>query len=479
VSIASIEARGEDMYENLFLQLEQLLTYIYRADKDAKIFVYDEGRRKEDSTFITSVDNYRQITANRRMQTLTAYFDGANPRGDGSKMRMSMLIGTSSTHDDFRLEMKGWLEDNHHFFGERPLQLPNIVEVGWGLFSLPKTDAQALSEAVSAFCGFPVGCQWKSIATAQYEDVKVKAVHFTVDENFQSGDHRALCIVFKANKKFGFPLGILSWFVPLYFLSKGRIGKDQCIRMRARQEVFFQKIKMSNYFTRDWPTLDIKEVKLWGHTLREYLMDVRTKNNPDIQLFLGINKAWRKSGHIVTFLPKYADEAEQVVDGFLQYLRHYCRPPTPRHFNSLFSGAAITSAENTRWNPIEYRIQSAETEQLDDLDNPSSVQDWENLEDFDVETTPTVEVDRTEMEQAPARAPPTDVDTMFTPMTNIEMISLGPDRAHAQPTQQPQVRNVRIEIRPTLEDGVRYAVGAPVPLAPTRASRNSSTTRNP
>jgi hypothetical protein len=477
LTVKSMEAEGEEMYENLFMQLEGLVKELFRADKTLKIFVYDECRRESDSTFIRSLDNYKEIMADRRMEVLTAYFEGAEPRGDGGKIHIKMLIGTEKTEKIITTQVGVWSKGGNHWFGERVLQLPDIVEVGWSLFSLPGTDLAAMAEATQAFCGFPVGLKYKTIDSDNDHNDKLRAIHFSVDQNFQNHDREILCKVFKANKVSGFPMGIISWFIPLHHTSKGVVGKNKMLRRRARQARFLAKIKDSFTITTHWPLLDDPSDKLEGLTLREALMDVRTKANREDHLFVGITKPWKRAGDKVTYTPNNKDEAVEVISNFLPYLRFYLRPTKRNQFDRLFTKEAVDKANRSRWNHQQYRCQDVLTDQLDEVDaeKPNA---WEDLEeDEEIEEQPNVTIDRTDMEvvEAETTTQGDEVDTTYSPVTHIDMISLGPDNGESEPIQVPQVSIEAIAKRPIEKVGVRYAVGAPIPTNPIRKVRVNTT----
>jgi hypothetical protein len=343
---------------------------------------------------------------------------------------------------------------NGNFFTIRALQLQNTTEVGWGLFSLSKTDTDALAAETSLFCGFPVGCQWKKITSGQVPAPgapRVSAVHFSVDSRYQAHDRAILTAVFHHSKKQGFPLGIFTWFVPVSNHTR-EDPQSQALAQyyKGRQEGFCERIFNSDTLSLDFHTIDQTNPVL-GKTVREYIMSIKTQRKPSVSLFLGINKHYLyENWFVISFKPRYRREAIEVSDGLLSYMRQYEKPQDKHAFDSMFALAAVNRANVSYWDPTQYRIRNDVTEHYEAMQNNMQIAiDQDLLSDDDEDDNTPMPVFEQNIQD--------DDETVYSTTTHVPMNEIPPDNPRTD--EEIQQDGIALASRPSVPTGVPFEQG--------------------
>jgi hypothetical protein len=455
------QENDEDMYAHLFNEIEEFIGLIEDTDKTAKIFIHDEHDRRQNKSFIQGVDSFRAKINIRNVALLQKYFAGAVPKKNGKPINMKILMGGASPSSEYKEQLEAWAQ-NGHWFGVRPLQMQNTMEVGWGLFSVRKTDPDALAAETSSFCGFPVGCHWKKIASRGVPSPgspTVQAIHFSVDIRYQAHDRTILTRVFHHTKSTGFPLGIFTWFVPVANHTREDDHSDALAAYyKGKQEDFCVKNFNSDTIMLDFHTIN-KVNETLGKTIREYVMNIKTRNDPKVSLFLAINKHYKYSNWVVvSYKPRHKREAAEVLDGLLNYMRYYEKPTDQSAFDSMFVASTVVKANAAQWDPVQYRVRNDTTDQYETMkDNMKAAYDQELLsEDEDEDETPMPCFEHNLNEVA-------DDETVHTTTTHVPTTNLPPDNPRTN--EEIQQQGIALASRPSVSAGVPFVIGEQDPNA--------------
>jgi hypothetical protein len=364
-------------------------------------------------------------------------------------------MGGACSAQTYKTQLVGWAT-NGNFFSVRALQMQNTMEVGWGLFSIAKTDTEALAAETSSFCGFPVGCQWKKITSRQPPAPgapRICAVHFSVDSRYQAHDRAILTAVFHHSKKQGFPLGIFTWFVPVTNHTR-EDPQSQALAQyyKGTQEAFCERILNSDTLSLDFHTIDQTNPVL-RKTAREYIMSIKTRRKPSAPLFLGINKHYQYDNwYVVSYKPRHRTEAMEVIDGLLSYMRQYEKPKDKHAFDSMFALAAVNRANVSYWDPTQYRIQNDVTEHYEAMqNNMQTAIDQELLSDDEDDGNATaMPVFEQDIQN--------DDETVYTTTTHVPMTDLPPDNPRTN--EEIQQNGIALASRPSVPTGVPFEPGS-------------------
>jgi hypothetical protein len=373
---------------HVLMRLSEFLSSVFEADDTACFYVVNNRDRETDSLAITA-NNYRSVLDERpSLPFWRKYFFWLMPRLRSGWRKVFFLMGHHETLEDIRADSEAEWHEKFWCY-EKVLQYDNTVEVGWAFRSHRNVNFEALAREVTRWCGFPVGVCWKGVMPYDRHR-KHHAVHFEVMGENAMADWLALCRLYRAQKKGGWPQEMNFRFVPT--LDNTNPEAQATVHdMRIRQRIFNDGV--SHWYTTDFADVDRYEKRLGG-TLREYLAAIPSSTRPGLKLLLGVNQARNTTelAYWVTALPQLHMEAFTVMHGLLPFMRYQEQPRKKKAFNKMFHPKVVKRAKGTEWDPEIGVVVSYETSHLSDMRRVD-----EDLEEF---VKPVLEREHLEARQA-------------------------------------------------------------------------------
>ena len=250
-----------------------------------------------------------------------------------------------------------WLREQQHGLWERSIQAEDTTVIGWLLNSLREMDLSALQEALFAMDPqLEVGLRWRLISLGRSgpipEEQRVRAVHIEVDKTKVEAIKPILYRIYGHDSVGPFPSGIKMRLVPEITPLMGLASRAKADKLRNRQANFVQYCMKAVSW--EIATLDYVDTTI-GHSLRQMIMTVRARNQPNLSLFHSIDAQWQGNGHVVTFVPEFESEARTVLAGLIPFL-HYLFPEHVERVNAMFTPAAVERSQEASWDPESYAV---------------------------------------------------------------------------------------------------------------------------
>ena len=211
-------------------------------------------------------------------------------------------------HGEFRMEysrrwediiqdLTPWLSDNRHGMYYQQLQCPNTTNLGWLLWSFRKIDVEVLQSTLLMEHGINVSLRYQNIVlhrgTTQPQD-KVMALHVISNKTEADRIAEVLKTIYPYDsERPTFPLGIVMRFIPHVFRLK-RDKLQKIARLRARQDNFLKAIEntIRPMNATSWEILTLDTNRADFGTLRQRIMEVRSRERPTEKLFLSVDTSF-------------------------------------------------------------------------------------------------------------------------------------------------------------------------------------------
>ncbi len=230
------------------------------------------------------------------------------------------------------------------------LQVKTTAKAGWLLGSHPTVlNARDLEDSLALLpemSGLPVEIRMEWISLDKGDKLKIKAAHILCAWESTLVCRRALNKIY--GKKMGeYPLGRNMRFVPN--IADKRFITTEATRKKVEMSVKKQRLWITHvssavsYIISD---LDYYESTI-GKTLRQALMQMRSKRSPDRNLFVAVDTSW--NGSFVSFLFKKDLEAE--VNGILPALPLVLQHKMGANVWNWFNEEARTNTAGYWWCP--------------------------------------------------------------------------------------------------------------------------------
>ena len=319
------------------------------------------------------------------LSTLKKYFPRLNPRAMGGEYFTTVRLGFSESLDGLVENNAWWFQEQKISMWPRPLQCEETTVLGWLLYSVREMDIKSLTTVLSDSSGIDFGLRWQTITLGQKgpisEENKIRAIHVEVDTCDAASAKRWLERTYGTRTLGPFPHGIKMRLVPELTPLTNTQSRVKIERLRARQARFCKKVVR----TRTWELTSLDYVSPdVGHSLRQLMMEIKSKEKPVLPLFHSVDLQWRGDGHVVTYLPEFESEARMMLIGLLTYLNFH-HPDKAEALETYFSDSAVERAVETKWDPDQYCMISADDERVDALVDADL--DYDLLDSDDDENT--------------------------------------------------------------------------------------------
>ena len=301
------------------------------------------------------------------ISTLKKYFPRLTPRAIGGEYFTTVRLGFSESLDGLLENNAWWFTEQKISLWPRPLQCEETTVLGWLLYSVREMDIKSLTTILSDSSGIDFGLRWRTITLGQKgqisEENKIRAIHVEADTCDAATAKRWLERTYGTRALGPFPHGIKMRLVPELTPLTNTQTRVKIERLRARQARFCKKVVRTR--TWDLTSLDYISPDV-GFSLRQKMMEIKSKDKPALTLFHTVDLQWRGDGHVVTYLPEFESEARMMLIGLLTYLNFH-HPDKAEALETYFSESAVERAAETKWDPDRYCMISADDERVDDL----------------------------------------------------------------------------------------------------------------
>lgn len=124
-------------------------------------------------------------------------------------------------------------------FGVWPcvLQVPDIVELGWLLYSTLQMDAKAYSKALSDALDVDIGVKYKAIFRGRGQKAMAKAMHVYCDARQEASARAAFNRIYSSRSK-SFPLNTKMRAVPTFMSLHTNSSQSNALKAMQRQQKF-------------------------------------------------------------------------------------------------------------------------------------------------------------------------------------------------------------------------------------------------
>jgi hypothetical protein len=253
-----------------------------------------------------------------------------------------------------------WLDSRRHGLYVQPLQVERTLPGGWFLFSQRSINTHSLAQALKTDHGIDVWFRFQTIsfgkASPTPANAQVKALHVSISAEEYDETRRVLYKIYNRRAK-TFPLGIRLRFIPWCYLNNNPAKLENLLALRKKQEIFLAGVNTMTSW--EITHLDTKKGPL---SLREMILQLRSKNDPNKPLFLSVDRAWNNASiHVFAFLPSVASEARHMITILLPTLERL----HGNYTNRYFTAAATERAATMRWDEARQEIITDEDELLE------------------------------------------------------------------------------------------------------------------
>ena len=327
--------------EQTVLTLQKFLKKLQFFDPKVKIELWYEG------TTNAPISKASDITP--RPSELEVYFPRIFFKEEGFTWYSGARIVHAIPMADLRKDMVRWMKQEGHGMFERMLQVADVAEVGWLVYSTWQMEADVLAQAIEDVINIKVGLRWKQIITGSREklsvDQQVKALHIEVASENRLAAQKALLATYGRRNTGVYPNGVrLRFALPLH-TAHNLNAKSKLERLRARQQVWSKTYEKG--FSWEIAQLD-HPVGKRKPTLRQSLLSIMSKTKPALPLFHSIDRSnYRESGVCFQFLPEVANEARMMISNLVPMMKHI----HGENVLQLFSTSAIERMEGCKWDP--------------------------------------------------------------------------------------------------------------------------------
>jgi hypothetical protein len=196
---------------------------------------------------------------------------------------------------------------------------------------------------------------------AQRDELKVRALHIWAPGGLEFQQTKEIMQSIYSSHATEFPLGIKMRFVP----SNLRIGTERINKLkklRRRQELFLHEIVISSARTWEIASLDTSIGE--QPTLRQLLMDVKTKDD-QFKMFLSVDTAYKKTDLVIfTFLPRHEDEARNFITTLVPYMINKFKHLFMAEY---FTQEACERANESEWDSLLEKVITKDDKYIDNL----------------------------------------------------------------------------------------------------------------
>ena len=318
----------KDHVERYRIVLTRLLSAIRQADPTAVLVQYEtkpkySGKQKEVSADLC-IDHPRKMP--RSITQLQKFFPKGRPKRGGGTVFTNILLLHNENIEDMILDMKDSLAAYNPKIGKQRIQHYNVAKLGYIMCLLTKIEttkwAEFLKEKVEEILqtkvllaisaakindgtGFSDNSQTKqNFQRNKKKKVEYWGIHVETTTEQQVPVKRAICEILATK--------IPSWMygMELKFMPIIRYDMDTKNKQRLRNAMMKHKQVLANLV--DFKLTDFQEIDspisdLQGKTIRQLIMDLKTKDGETI--FIAVERNWQ--GEQVSWAKRrYKEDAE-------------------------------------------------------------------------------------------------------------------------------------------------------------------------
>ena len=407
----------DDPEASLLAQLKVFFQELKKADEKLQIYIWkekDSNLRLQDASSIPTTIGHCK-----------PFFDRlyAGKPNQASQAYTSVRLGHDIPLEDLRRDMSSWLRSSKNGLFHKMLQVESASDIGWLLYSTREMDAGALADEISDILGMQIGLSWKVIDMGVRGKIpasqKVMALTVEVSTELKWDSQRKFLRFFgrKPKDTKEYPNGIRLRFVKNKRDALTSPEKSRIDRLRQRQQKFTTSVQR----TQTWniTQLDYADPTTNDPTLRQMIMDIKSRHFPEIPLFHCIDLNWQGDGYTIQFCPNMKEEAEVMVNTLLPYLQYkYKEIPT----HEFFTDEYVSRCVSLTWDPTKGEATDPDMEG----------------NDYDAEDDVLIgfSIDTSELEKEIEKRPAKDFQAP-TPYDDDSVPTLGPRNQSDIPNKTP------------------------------------------
>ena len=319
----------------------------------------------------------------KKLSDIKQYFRGAQPKPKGGRLFLRVKASFDMTLTDFLGNIEWYHQNQNERIQEASLQCFQSEILGYLLYSLRSTDADAIKQALSERIGKPISVRFMRISDgAKYEEKRdtskdPKALHIECDKEDSEAIYAKIRKIYGTSQT-QFPLGIKFRFVPY---------RNRLLDIQSLSKYEILRIRQDNWCRQycavmrdDVMGLDGK-ISMTNKTLRDAIMSIKAQDEDKNSLVFSIDKRWRLPGLNFTFHPDKAQAGAMLVKGLVPRLVHMFSSEQIRPF---FTPEAFKAGLAMEYDPLTGKVKSAADFDLEDIlaenDEMSNIQSQEGTE---------------------------------------------------------------------------------------------------
>ena len=317
-----------------------------------------------------AIQNKTEITA--KLQDFRKYFIGIKLKSTPGDVWFRIRCGFDDSPEDMRDATDWWFRENNGVFFKQPMQVPDTVRDIWLFMSHDRIDTTRLTEAIQdkakeksyptapfvlMFSAIRDGRKFDSAPRKHEKPIKAIHVECAVSDFLVI---RKLFSTLYGHTATTYPLDIWMRYVLVPNQKQTTATREGILALRRRQADFPASIDhcTSSAIT----TLD-RTVGTHGKTFREMIMQIKTKDDNERTVFLGINADKMTGEHVFTYALDIEQESRDMAVQFGSYLAH-------EYSAEVFKCMETTEAAEARdspWDPDTHSAKSPEDESMKNL----------------------------------------------------------------------------------------------------------------
>ena len=327
------------------------------SDLNACILPWKEA----DSSTQPIIDKPDQVP--KQLSQLRLYFPRLRLTKKSTTLYTNIFLGHDLDATDLLLDISFWLEEEGIKMYRKTVQAEEVAVIGWFLYGIKEINAENLTNAIfRTDHKTKVGLrQMKIRTTVSGKASPIRALGIECDASEEIDVKNQLIKLYKSSRT-SWPLGIkLRYMRDARFLC-GSEAVAKTTHLLGKHDRFQHGICTRR--TNDIVELDF--VNSSHHkSLRTILMSLKSTKKPSNGLFHSVDPAWNNPDtHIITFLPDFAEQAENIISQMVPYLIHI----EGEYVRSFFSSEALARAEGCTWDVEKDCAVSALDNELNDIE---------------------------------------------------------------------------------------------------------------
>ena len=319
----------------------ELFGAIKEEDTQAALIPWYTSNQDTDHSILATVKDIRDLGQIKREQYFHQLRCPVNTNAQGFR---TIYANVHLRHSMDSHELINRLDEvlrNTKFSVSVPsLQVEKKKEVGWFLRSHPHTRKHRLEEAILKDLGIQCELRWKPVNPFKRNgirwttaDAQTKALHIFIEDGPQFRTEQATLEEAYNSKATSWPMNLKLRFVPILHYSCVTSKQHTSFQeIRTRQLQIITQLETPQVSSIIPAALDTEFPEWEGQSLRDILMQIRTRRNRATHLFLDISKSWmyreedqEQNPVVCCYSPYFAKEATDWMATLIPRLRYQLR----------------------------------------------------------------------------------------------------------------------------------------------------------